>query len=81
LYTKALGFVASRITSKRLGIGLGERAWSNVKKINDGKRSNHSGDSLEKKAILFTTSHLEEARFVRTGDTRNEDMSGDDDIR
>ncbi len=31
-YTKVLEFVASMITSKRLGIGSGEHAWRNVKK-------------------------------------------------
>ncbi len=62
-YTRVLGFVACRVTSKRLGIGAGERSWSDVKMIKDGKRSNLSGDSLEKRAILYTSAHLEEARI------------------
>ena len=80
-YTKVLGFVACRVTSKRLRIGSGERAWSDVKQIKDGKRSNLSGDSLEKRAILFTSAHLEEARLLRCGKSSHGDMFGDDDIR
>ncbi len=52
-----------RVTSKRLGIGAGERSWSDVKMIKDGKRSNLSGDSLEKQAILYLSAQLEEARI------------------
>ncbi len=80
-YTKVLGFVACRVTSKRLGIGSGEHAWSDVKQIKDGKRSNLSGDSLENRAILFTLAHLEEARLFCTDKGSNGDMFGDDDIR
>ncbi len=32
--------------------------------IKDGKRSNLSSDSLEKRAILYTSANLEEARIV-----------------
>ncbi len=62
-YTCILGFVACRVTSKRLGIGTGERSWSDVKMIKDRKRSNLSGDSLENWAILYTSAHLDEARI------------------
>ncbi len=54
-YTRVLGFVACRVTSKRLGIEAGERSWSDVKMIKDGKGSNLSGDSLEIQAILYTS--------------------------
>ncbi len=64
-----------------MGIGSGEHAWSDVKQIKDGKRSNLSGDSLEMRAILITTAHLEEARLLRTDNESNGDMFGDDDIR
>ncbi len=50
------------MTSKRLDIGAGERSWSDVRMIKDRKRSNLSGDSLEKRAIMYTSDHLEEAR-------------------
>ncbi len=74
-YTCILGFVACRVTSKRLGIGAGERSWSDVKMIKDGKRSNLSGDSLEKQAILYTSAHLEEARICSEHKCSND--SGD----
>ncbi len=64
-----------------MGIGSGERAWSDVKQINDSKRSNLSGDSLEKRAILITSAHLEEACLLPTDKGSNGDMFGDDDIR
>ncbi len=62
-YTWLLGFFACRVTSMRLGIGACERSWKDVKMINNRKRSNLSGDSLEKQAILFTSAHLEDARI------------------
>ncbi len=80
-YTKVLGFVACRVTSKRLEIGSGERVWSDVKQIKVGKRSSPSGDSLEKRAILFTTAHLEEACLLCTDKGGHGDMFGDYDIR
>ncbi len=51
-YTQVLGFVACRVTSKRLSFGAGERSQSNMKMIKDGKRSNLSGNCLEKLAPL-----------------------------
>ncbi len=50
----------------RFGIGSGERAWSDVKQIKDGKRSNLGGNSLEKRAIFFTTAYLEEDFLLQT---------------
>ncbi len=47
-YTRVLGFVTCRVTSKCLGTGAGERTWSDVKMIKDGMRSDLSDDSLEK---------------------------------
>lgn len=46
-YTKVVGFVACRTTSKSLAIGSAEHLWSDVKQINDMKRSNLGGTSLE----------------------------------
>ncbi len=37
---------------KKLGIEAGERLWSGVKMIKDGKRFDLSGDSLEKQVVL-----------------------------
>ncbi len=52
-----------------------------MKQIKDGKRTNLSKDSLEKRAILFTTVHLEEACLLRTDKRSHGDLFGDDDIR
>ena len=38
-FTKFLGFVACKVTSKVLGIGAAERSWGDVKTIKSGKRS------------------------------------------
>ncbi len=78
---KVLGFVASRVTSKRVGIGSGECARSNVKQIKGSKRSNLTSDSLEKSAILFTTAHVEESCLLRTDKASHCDMFGDDGVR
>ncbi len=73
--------VLCRFTSKRLGICPGEHAWSHVKQIKDSKRSNLNSDSPEKRAILFTTSHLEESCLLCTEKASHGDMFGDDNIR
>ncbi len=52
-----------------------------MKQIKDDKRSNLSGDSLEKRAILFTMAHLEEACLLCIDKGSHGDMFGDDDIR
>ncbi len=57
LHTKILRFAAFRVTSKRLEIGPGEHAWSDVKQVKDSTRSNLCNDFLEKRTILFTTAH------------------------
>ena len=36
-FTKVLGFVACRVTSKVLGIGAAEISWGDVNTINTGK--------------------------------------------
>ena len=56
-YTKVLGFVACRVTSKLGGIGPAERSWGAVKQIKDGKRSHLGSDSLEKWSIVFMRLH------------------------
>ena len=64
-YTSVLGFVACRVTSKRLGVGSAERSWADVKQIKDGKRSNLGRMSLEKRAILFTSAKLKEVNITQ----------------
>ena len=43
-FTKVLGFVAYRVTSKVLGIGAAERSWGDAKTIKSGKVYAISGD-------------------------------------
>ncbi len=43
--------------------------------IKDGMRSNLSGNSLEKQAILYTSAHMEKARMCSDYDCIND--SGD----
>ncbi len=83
-FTEVLGFVACRTTSKRLGIGSAERSWSDVKTIKNGKRANISGDSLEKRAILYTSAKLEEAQIMQNSESSNDpdyDVFGEEDLK
>ena len=57
-YTTVLGYVACRVTSKLCGIGPAERSWGGVKQVKDSKRSYLSGESTEKRSILFVLSIL-----------------------
>ena len=84
-YTKVLGFVACRVTSKLCGIGPAERSWGGVKHIKDGKRSHLTGASIEKRAILYISSKMQRARIEREKreqvDTAGpKALFGDDDI-
>ncbi len=79
-YTHVPGFVVCQVTSKRLGIGSAERSWSDVKQLKDGKRSNLGGSSLEKRAILFTSTKLRESQIRNQGKLEGSDYFGDDDI-
>ncbi len=82
-FTEVLGFVACRTTSKRLGLGSAERSWSDVKTIKNGKRANIGSETLEKRAILYTSVKLEEAQLLRYSTLSNDpdyDVFGDNDI-
>ena len=50
--------MACRVTSKLCGIGPAERSWGGVKQVKDSKRSYLSGESTEKRSILFVLSIL-----------------------
>lgn len=83
-FTEVLGFVACRTTSKRLGIGSAERSWSDVKTIKNGKRASIGGETLEKRAVLYTSAKLEEAQLLRNFGSPKDpdyDMFGDDDLK
>ena len=84
-YTIVLGFVACRVCSKVLGIGMAERAWGSLKIIKDGRRSHMNGTSTEMRSIVYTNARLEQQRILREEneriDTERENnMFGDDDL-
>ncbi len=83
-FTEVLGFVACQTTSKRLGIEPAEQLWSDVKTIKNGKRANIGGETLEKRAILYTSAKLEEAQLLRNSNTSNDpyyNVFGDNDLQ
>ena len=61
LFTKFLGFVVCRVTSKVLDIGAAENSWGDVKTIKSGKRSAISSDVSEKQSIVYTSACIESA--------------------
>ncbi len=82
-FTEVFGFVACQTTSKHLGIGSAEQSWSDFKTIKNGKRKNIHGESLEKRAILYTSTKLEEAQLLRNLDLSNDsdyNMFGDNNL-
>ncbi|KAL3769143.1 hypothetical protein ACHAWU_001211 [Discostella pseudostelligera] len=83
-HTQVLGFVACRVTSKLCGIGAAERSWGGVKTIKDGNRSHIGSISLEKRAILYTTARIQDARAERErlekSDAGKNGMFCDDDL-
>ena len=62
-YTTVLGFVACCVTSKLCGIGPAERSGGGVKQIKTGQRSHLSGESTEKRSIVYVSSKIEQARI------------------
>jgi hypothetical protein len=79
------GFVACHVTSKLCGIGPAERLWGGVKNIKTGKRSHMSGESTEKRSILYVSAKIQQSRIMcdwleKLGAMGNNAMLGDDDI-
>jgi hypothetical protein len=60
-----LGFVACHTTSKTLGVGPCEQNWAAVKNIQTGKRVNLGGESVEKRAVLYASALINDARVKR----------------
>ena len=51
-----------------------KRNWGDVKEIKSGKRSGLSSESVEKRAIIFTTARVKEARLrMNTKKAENEE--------
>ena len=85
-YTRVLGFVACRVTSKVLGIGAAERSWGALKDIKSGHRAHMGEESVEMRTILYTTARINDARNMQAArerlDAPSEDaLFGDDDIK
>jgi hypothetical protein len=84
-YTKVLGYVACRVTSKLCGIGPAERCWSAVKQIKKDKRAHLSGESTEKRSVIYMSAKQQEAKSLRDRMEKIDAsgpsaMFGDDDI-
>ena len=62
-FTKVLGFVSCRFTSKFIGVGAEERSWGDVKTIKSGKRSAIRNDVSEKHSIVYKSACIESARI------------------
>ena len=60
-FTKVLGFVACKVTSKVLGVGALESSWGDVKTIKYGKRYAISSGVSEKLSIVYTSACIESA--------------------
>ena len=60
-WTKVLGFIACRVTSKFLGIGSVERSWCDIKTIKSGKISAIISDISWKQSIVYTYDCIESA--------------------
>ena len=64
LYTRVLGWVACRVTSKLCGIGTCERSFGDVKQIKSGKRSHLRGTSVEKRESCICSPRSMRQGFV-----------------
>ena len=84
-YTEVLGFVACRVCSKVLGIGMAERAWGDLKLVKSGNRAIMVGDSTEKSSIIYTSARLVSHRAQQVENDRvgykANNMFGDDDMK
>ena len=47
------------------GIGAAERAWGDVKHLKKGKRSGMNGEKTEKRAVIYTSARIHDARIKR----------------
>ena len=61
LYTSVFGFMTCHVTSKLCGIGPAERSWGGVKQLKTGQRLHLSGESMEKRSIIYISSKREQA--------------------
>ncbi len=78
-FTEVLGFVACRVTSKSLGIGVAERAWKSCKRIKSGQRANIGGDRTKKHTMLHGSACVDMARSRLNKDATDGLLWGDED--
>jgi len=84
-YTKVLGKVGARVTSKLVGIGSAERSWGSVKHLKTDKRAHLGGVNTERQSVLYSTARINEARIKQSVmekiDAQGSDaVWGDDDV-
>ena len=84
-YTEVLGYVACRVCSKPLGIGMAERAWGDLKSIKHGKRARLGGESTEMRSIIYTSANLTQKKAQQVENDRigrnANNMFGEDDMK
>ncbi len=64
-YTKVLGQLACRVTSKILGTGSAERNWGDVKHLKTNKQAHLSADRVKKQATIFGSYCMDKSDIKR----------------
>jgi hypothetical protein len=85
-HTLCLGYVGCEVTSTGLGMGPCERNWGGVKGIKTGNKIRISGEAINKRAIIYTSALVKEARIRKEAKERIEAkgsnmMFSDDDMK
>ena len=65
-FTKVLGLVGCRMTSKNLGIGPSERNWKDYKHVQNGQSSSLQSESPEKKDIIYGAAKMHKNSIIVT---------------
>ena len=69
--TNVLGFIARRVKSKIIGIGVDDHFWGYVKTIKSGKRSAISSYLSDKHIIVYTSACIKSDIILRTHSESN----------
>ena len=85
-HTKVLVIIARDVTSKILGMGPCERNWGGVMGIKTGNKVRICGESINKRAIIYTSALVNEARIRKEAKERidakgSSMMFSDDDMK
>ena len=65
-FTKVLGLVGFRVTSKNIGIGHSERNWNDYKRVRCGQRSRLQSESPENQDILYGAAKIHRNSLMGT---------------